>query len=131
MTHLLDTNTCVYAIKRRGNVVQHLRRASPEDLAVSVITLAELWFGARKSSRPDSTRREVDAFLRPYERVAFDREAAQAYAEIRLELERVGQRIGERDLFLAATARSRDLVVVTHNVGEFGRVTGLRVEDWL
>jgi tRNA(fMet)-specific endonuclease VapC len=128
---LLDTNVCVYALKRRAEIIDRLQHLSPDDLAVSSVTLAELWFGARKSSRPDSTRASVDAFLRPIEVLPFDSDAADAYGEIRLALERLGQPIGERDLLIASSARSRDLTVVTHNISEFGRVPRLRVEDWL
>jgi len=128
---LLDTNTCVYAIKRLPSVIERLQSHSPEDLGVAVITLAELWFGARKSSRPERTRASVDAFLGPLEIIPLDKDAADAYAEIRFKLERLGRPIGERDLLIAAIARSRDLTVVTHNTGEFGRVPGLNVEDWM
>jgi len=128
--YLLDTNTCVYAIKRRPSVLEGLQRLSPEHVGVSIVTLAELWFGAAKSSRPEATRKSVDAFLRPLEVVPFDRAAAEAYAGVRLELERRGRPIGERDLLIASTALSRRLTVVTHNVSEFERVSGLTVEDW-
>ena len=131
MKYLLDTNTWVYAIKRLPAVIERLKALSPGDLGVTVITLAELWFGARKSSRPERTRASVDAFLRPFEIVPLDKDAAESYAEIRLRLERAGRPIGERDLLIAAIARSRHLTVVTHNVGEFGRVPGLVVEDWV
>lgn len=130
MRYLLDTNICVYALKRREVVIDRLQALSPDDIAISVITLAELWFGARKSVRPESTRRSVDAFLRPFEVVPFDRGAAEAYARLRLELERAGRPIGERDLQIASTAVARRLTVVTHNISEFGRVAGLAVEDW-
>ena len=131
MIYLLDTNTCVYAIKREPAVLHHLQQHGPEDFGVSAITVAELWFGAAKSSRPASTRESVDAFLKPFEVLAFEAAAAAEYAEIRLQLEKGGRPIGERDLLIAATARSRRLTVVTHNVREFSRVSGLRVEDWL
>jgi len=131
LRYLLDTNTCVYAIKRLPQVIQRLKALSPEDLGVTIITVAELWFGARKSSRPERTRASVDAFLQPFEVIPFDKVAAEPYAEIRLRLERLGRPIGERDLLIAAIARSRDLTVVTHNVREFGRVPGLVVEDWV
>lgn len=131
MKYLLDTNTCVYAIKRLPPVIERLKALSPEQLGVPIVTLAELWFGARKSSRPERTRASVDAFLRPFEIVPLDRDAAESYAEIRFRLERLGRPIGERDLLIAAIARSRDLTVVTHNLGEFGRVPGLVVEDWM
>ena len=131
MTYLLDTNTCIYAIKREPQVLRRLQEGSPDDFGVSAVTVAELWFGAAKSSRPQSTRASVDAFLKPFEVLPFAGEAAEEYAEIRLQLEKAGQPIGERDLLIAAIAKSRRLTVVTHNVGEFSRVAGLKVEDWL
>ena len=130
MAYLLDTNTCVYAIKRRPEVLDRLAARSPDDVLVSAITVAELWFGARKSSRPQAARKAVDAFLKPFEVVAFDAEAAEHYAIVRLVLERAGQPIGERDLLIASSALAAGLAVVTHNVGEFSRVPALRVEDW-
>ena len=131
MTYLLDTNTCIYAIKREPAVLRRLQEHSPDDLGVSAITVAELWFGAAKSSRPQTTRASVDAFLKPFEILPFAGEAAQEYAQIRAQLERAGLAIGERDLLIAAIAKSRRLTVVTHKVREFSRVDGLKVEDWL
>jgi tRNA(fMet)-specific endonuclease VapC len=128
--YLLDTNICVFALKQRDRVIEHLRRCSPQDVGVAIITVAELWFGARKSIRPDATRREIDAFLKPFEVLPFDQAAADEYARLRFELERVGRPIGERDLLIASIAVARRLVVVTHNVSEFGRLAGLIVEDW-
>ena len=95
------------------------------------LTVAELWFGAAKSSRPQSTRASVDAFLKPFEVLPFASEAAEEYAAIRLQLEKTGQPIGERDLLIAAIAKARRLTVLTHNVREFSRVADLKVEDWL
>ena len=131
MIYLLDTNTCVYAIKREPRVLRHLQEHSPDQFGVSAITLAELWFGAAKSSRPQSTRASVDAFLTPFEILPFANEAAEEYAQIRAQLEKAGLPIGERDLLIAAIAKSLRLTVVTHNVREFSRVHSLRVEDWL
>jgi tRNA(fMet)-specific endonuclease VapC len=130
LIYLLDTNTCVYVIKREAKVLRRLEEHSPNDFGISAITVAELWFGAAKSSRPRQTRASVDAFLTPFEILAFGTEAAERYAESRLQLEKIGQPIGERDLLIAATAKSRRLTVVTHNVREFSRVSGLKVEDW-
>jgi tRNA(fMet)-specific endonuclease VapC len=131
LIYLLDTNTCVHAIKRHPEVLRNLEERTPDDFAVSAITLAELWFGAAKSSRPQRTRESVDAFLRPFEILSFEARAAGGYAEIRLQLEKEGRPIGERDLLIGAIARSRRLTVVTHNVREFSRIQGLPVEDWL
>jgi tRNA(fMet)-specific endonuclease VapC len=131
LTYLLDTNTCIYAIKREPAVLRRLQERTPDDFGVSAVTVAELWFGAARSSRPQSTRASVDAFLKPFEVLPFASEAAQVYAAIRLQLEKAGQPIGERDLLIAAIAKSRRLTVVTHNIREFSRVAGLTVEDWL
>ncbi len=131
MSYLLDTNTCVYAIKRVPNVIDRLRRLSPDDVSVSSVTLAELWFGARKSTKPARTRARLDSFLDPIAVISFDPAAAEDYAEIRFELERSGQPIGERDLLIASVARAQGLTVVTHNTREFNRVPALAVEDWV
>lgn len=130
MIYLLDTNTCVYAIKRDPRILDRLREHSPDDFGISAITVAELWFGAAKSSRPRQTRSSVDAFLEPFEVLPFGNAAGGEYAQARLELERAGRPIGERDLLIASTARSRRLTVVTHNAREFARVPGIAVEDW-
>ena len=131
MKFVLDTNTCIYALKLQGRVVERLRDHAPDDLGVTIITIAELWFGAHKSLRSSVARREMDGFLEPFGVLPFDREAAEAYARIRFELERTGRPIGERDLLIASIALARGLTVVTHNVSEFGRVPGLKTEDWL
>jgi len=128
--YLLDANTCVYALKREPRVIGRLQEHSPDDFGISAVTLAELWFGAAKSSRPKLTRESVDAFLLPFEVLPFGSEAANEYAEARLSLEKKGEPIGERDLLIAATAISMNLTVVTHNVREFSRVPRLRLEDW-
>jgi len=112
-------------------VADRLREHSPHDLGVTIITVAELWFGARKSAKPAATRREIDAFLAPLVVLPFDRAAADAYADLRFDLERAGRPIGERDLMIASIASARGLAVVTHNRSEFGRVPNLKTEDWL
>lgn len=96
-----------------------------------MVTVAELWFGARKSKRSAATRREVDAFLKPLEVLPFDHAAAGSYAQLRLALERSLRLIGERDLLIASIGLARRLVIVTHDVSEFGRVPGLEISDWL
>jgi tRNA(fMet)-specific endonuclease VapC len=128
---ILDTNTCVYAVKLQGRVAERLREHSPDDIGVTIITLAELWFGARKSARSAATRREIDAFLEPLGVLPFDQGAAEAYADLRFALERAGCPIGERDLLIASIASARGLTVVTHNLSEFARVPHLETEDWL
>jgi len=100
-----------------------------DDVAVSSITVAELWYGAEKSADPERKREAWATVLAPFQVVAFDRNAAEHHARIRYLLRR--RPIGERDLLVASIALAYDLTLVTHNAEEFSRVPGLRVEDWV
>ena len=97
---------------------------------MSVITLAELEYGVAKSSRPARNRAALEQFVSPLEVVSFDREATAVYGRVRTILEKKGQPIGSMDLLIAAHAISLDVQLITHNVKEFGKVPGLRIEDW-
>jgi len=92
--------------------------------------LTELLHGAAKSARPDANRREVENFASRLEVLAYDAAAAYHAADIRATLERKGLPIGGYDVLIAGHARSRGLIVVTSNRGEFDRVEGLRCQDW-
>jgi tRNA(fMet)-specific endonuclease VapC len=126
--YLLDTDTCLFSLRRRQGVLERLLRESPDDIAVSAMTEAELTCGAIKSSQPEVARPKVAAFLDPLLVLPFDREAARHHAEIRFALRPAP--IGERDLVTAAVAVANRLVLVTHNTREFARIDGLLVEDW-
>jgi tRNA(fMet)-specific endonuclease VapC len=126
---LLDTNTLIFAARDRPKSVRRrLQAASPDDVAVSSVAIAELWFGAAKSDDPARKRQAWSAFLQPYAVLAFDRAAAEEHARLRYLLRHAP--IGERDLLVAAIASANGLRVVTSDLGEFTRVPGLAVEDW-
>lgn len=131
LRYMLDTNLCIRVLRDRPPGLRERFNAEAAGLCMSTVTLAELLYGAEKSARPSHIRQEVEAFAARLEVLTFDSEAAGHYADIRAELERKGQVIGPYDLMIAGHARSRGLVVVTGNLGEFGRVAGLRAEDWL
>ena len=130
MRLLLDTDTCIYALKRREAVLQRLLATSRSDVAICVITEAELRTGAAKSSSPTKTLRLVENFLRPLSILEFTSEDAIAYAQLRARLERAGKPIGPLDMLIAAQAISRRSTLVSNNEREFGRVPGLRIENW-
>ncbi len=130
MRLLLDTDTCVYALKQNPAVLERLLSRSRSDVAVSVITEAELRTGAAKSSSPGRTARLVENFLRPLAVIEFTSDDAASYAQVRARLERSGTPIGPLDTLIAAQAISRRLVLVTNNEREFGWVAGLRLENW-
>jgi tRNA(fMet)-specific endonuclease VapC len=127
---LLDTDTCIYALKRREAVLRRLLAQSPADVGVSVITEAELRTGAAKSTTPHKTLLRVERFLGPLTVVDFTSSDAIAYATVRGRLERGGTPIGPLDTLIAAQAVARKLVLVTNNQREFARIAGLRLENW-
>jgi tRNA(fMet)-specific endonuclease VapC len=130
VSYLLDTSVCVAVLRGNEVVGARVRAEYAAGLAVSAITLAELWHGALKSAHPVLIRAEVDHFLGPLVMFPFEESAADAYAGARTHLEARGTPIGERDLLIAATALAHGMTVVTMNTREFGRVPGLAVEDW-
>jgi len=131
LKYLLDTDTCIYALKGMTSVLASLLAASRADVAVSVITEAELRLGAAKSSSPVKTARLLENFLRPLTIIEFGSADARTYARVRARLERAGTPVGPLDTLVAAQAVDRNLVVVSNNVREFRRVAGLRVENWV
>jgi len=128
--YLLDTDTCILAMKSRAPVLERLLATARADVAVSAITVAELKTGAAKSSVPAEMERRVNAFIAPLAVVPFDAYDASAYAVARAKLERAGLRIGPLDTLIAAQALARGMVVVSNNEREFRRVPGLEVENW-
>jgi tRNA(fMet)-specific endonuclease VapC len=128
---LLDTNICIYLIKKKPpRVLDRLRMLDVSDVAISSITLAELEFGVAKSGRPEENANALAAFIAPLEILPFDEVAASCYGPIRADLERRGTPIGSLDLLIAAHALSHDCTLVTNNEQEFSRIHGLRIENW-
>ncbi|MGB2627941.1 MAG: type II toxin-antitoxin system VapC family toxin [Candidatus Acidiferrum sp.] len=130
MKFLLDTDTCIYALKQNADVLKRLLAQKPEDIAVSVITEAELRTGAAKSGSAAKTLRLLENFLRPLAILEFTSSDAETYAQVRAKLERAGTPIGPLDTLIAAQSVSRKLVLVSNNEREFHRVHGLHVQNW-
>jgi tRNA(fMet)-specific endonuclease VapC len=126
----LDTDTCIYALKQDQRVIERLLAAAREDVAVSVITEAELRTGAAKSAPAPKTLRLIENFLSPIARIEFTSDDAIAYAAVRSKLERTRTPIGPLDTLIAAQAVARKLILVSNNEREFRRVAGLPVENW-
>ena len=131
MSYLLDTNAVIHLMKLREPLVTRVRESGPTAIVVSSITLAELWFGAARSTRPARSRAEQDLVLSPFRVLDFDASAADHYANARAHLAGQGRPIGDRDLMIAAIALANRMTVVTSNLSEFERVPGLKVEDWM
>jgi tRNA(fMet)-specific endonuclease VapC len=131
MIYLLDTNTCVFLIRKKSPVVlQNLTRHALTTIAISALTVAELQYGVEKSAAPRQNQAALDSFLLPFTLLPFDDGDAVVYGTIRSYLEVQGTPIGAIDTLLAAQALRAGLIVVTNNVREFERVPGLQIEDW-
>ena len=132
MRYLLDTNTCIYIIKRSpARVMLRFKRLRVGDIGVSAITVCELQFGVSNSSQPDRNQRALTEFLGPLEVLDFPAGASVVYGEIRMHLQSAGTPIGSYDLLLAAHALHNRLTMVTNNVREFRRVPDLKMENWM
>ena len=132
MKVMLDTNICIYLIKQKPQaVVERFTTFAVGDIGISVITLAELEYGASKSRHPQKNFDALEQFITPLEVAGFDQGAAVAYGNLRATLEKKGQLIGAMDLLIAAHALSSKVRLATNNEREFKRVPGLRVENWV
>ena len=131
MSYLLDTNTCIrYLNGQSENVRKQLESKLPEDIVLCSVVKAELFYGARKSAKPEENLQKVNRFLERFASLPFDDKASEEYGEIRSKLEKTGTPIGPNDLLIAAISLVNDVTLVTHNTKEFGRVEGLKIEDW-
>ncbi len=131
LRYMLDTNLCIRVLRDRPQSIRTRFNAEADGLCISTIVLTELLHGAAKSARPVENRTEVERFASRLQVLSFDDDAAAHAGDIRATLEREGRMIGGYDVLIAGHARSRGLVVITGNLGEFTRVDGLRCEDWL
>ncbi len=131
LKYLLDTNIVIYVIKRRPIEVMGVFNENAGRMAISSITLSELYHGAEKSAKVAQNLAVVEEFASLLEVLPYTPKASLHYGAIRAALEKLGRPIGVNDLHIAAHARSEGLTLVTNNVGEFERVPGLLMENWV
>jgi tRNA(fMet)-specific endonuclease VapC len=129
--YLLDTNACIHILRNTSPaLLGRFRQHDPSEIKLCSVVKAELFHGAQRSTQKEANLLLLQRFFTAFESVPFDDESADHYGVIRFELERAGLIIGPNDLMIASIARAHGLVLVTHNIDEFSRVAGLRIEDW-
>ncbi len=132
MKYLLDTNICIYTIKNRPpQVKEKLIEHKIGDLALSIITVSELLYGAFKSQQVERNLNIIEEFIMPFDIIDFDYKSAIEYGKIRATLEKQGQIIGNMDMQIAAIVKANDMILVTNNLKEFNRIENLKLENWV
>ena len=132
MKYMLDTNICIFAMKKKSdNIIRNIIIHDTDELCISSITYAELVHGVEKSQAVDRNRLALTLFLSNIPIIPFDDKAAEVYGDIRAKLEGKGTPIGPMDMLIAAHAKSMGYIMVTNNTKEFQRVDDLVLEDWV
>ncbi|MBU3917021.1 type II toxin-antitoxin system VapC family toxin [bacterium] len=132
MDYLIDTNICIYILNKRPKaLLDRFENYNSDQIAISSITVAELEYGAKKSSRVKENLERLELFLFPFEILSFDAISGRYYGDIRNSLEKKGCVIGQLDMLIAAQALSRRITLVTNNQNEFSRIENLKLENWL
>ena len=132
MKFMLDTNTCIYIIKKKPpDVIERFIQTEISQIGISSITLSELSYGVSKSSKPEQNQIALAQFIAPLEILPYGDDAAQYYGTLRAHLEKQGMPIGSLDMLIAAHALSTDCTLVTNNEKEFVRIPKLKIENWV
>lgn len=131
MKYLLDTNICIYIIKKKPQkVLEKFKQLSSGSIVISAVTVAELEYGVYKSQQIERNNKALQEFLLPLEIIPFDQKSTNIYGKIRARLEKQGKIIGGMDLLIASQALAFNLILVTNNVNEFERLSELMIENW-
>jgi len=131
MLYMLDTDTCAFiARQKHPKVTGRFRSHRAGDLAMSVVTYGELRVGAEQSDRYPGSLRALEIFIQAVPVLPMDRQVAEIYAKIRLDLQQRGQIIGANDLWIASHCMQLGLTLVTNNEREFSRIPNLTIENW-
>ncbi len=132
MRYMLDTDMCIYLIKKHPeNVLKKFKLFNIGDICISSVTFSELLYGVEKSQHHQKNRVALEEFVLPLDIISYDEKSAHYYSHIRSYLEKKGLIIDSLDLMIAANAQSINATLVTNNIREFSRVPKLKIENWI
>ena len=130
MKYLLDTDICVYWLKKDDRIEQNAISVGLENIAISFMTLSELYYGAHKSQRVDDNLSAISLLTAKVSVVESDDQICARFGKLKVFLEKQGMIIDDADLFIAACALTTDAILVTNNTGHFKRIEELRLQNW-
>lgn len=132
MIYVLDTDTSIYFLNGTyRSIADEVSARSLEELAITSISVAELFYGAHHSSRKAANLESLQKFLGLVTILPFDQSAAEEFGQIKQALTDQGKILGPYDLLIASVVRSQRATLVTHNVKEFGLLKELLMVDWV
>ena len=130
MKYLLDTNICVHFFRGKYNLNEKLNVIGIENCSISEITLAELVFGAENSKNPQKNHLLIEKFTEQVTILPiFD--SIVKYGKEKARLRRQGIMISDFDLFIGCTAVENNMMMVTENIKEFEKISGIKIENWI
>ena len=129
--YILDTDTCIYWLKGKGEIHRKVEQVGTDHLKTTMITLAELKYGAYHSQQVNENLKNIDNFLIKVEVLPLSEEAADLFGKIKTDLRRSGQMIEDFDILIASITLTYGGILVTNNVDHFKKIGGLNYESWL
>jgi len=130
MSYLIDTDIIIYAVKGYDTVLMQIKKNRDIPMSISLISYAELVYGAKKSQYPERNMITVARIRNIYPVVGLNIEIMEIFAGIKAKLVKEGTRIEDMDLLIAATALYMDMTLVTNNTKHFERIENLKIENW-
>lgn len=130
MKYLLDTNICVHFLRGKYGLIEKFEQLGTENFAISEITLAELVFGAENSRNPQKNLDLIEVFANQVVILPIF-SAIYLYGKEKARLRSIGLQISDFDLLIGCTAIEKDLIMVTENLKEFQRISGIQIENWV
>lgn len=127
---LLDTDTVIYSMKGNASVRENLRQHINDPISISVITLMELYYGARKSRNAAVNLAKIKVLEQSIEILSIGLESTEIFGLLKAQLEIAGNRLDDFDLIIASCAMAHNLTLVTNNTKHFHRIDGLKLTDW-
>lgn len=131
MKYYLDTNIVIYAVNGKfPKILKHMEDIPSQSIVIPSIVMAEIEYGIQKCKNYHYTLNKYSKFTDVFQKESFTNSMAKTYGKIRALLEKGGKIIGPNDLIIASQVIHNDGILVTHNINEFSRISGLKFEDW-